>query len=140
MIPPQSLPLPPPRQSCRSATGPAGGWDPAGYGPCSAAALGLLAVALSLSGLLLVLVPQRLAQRPARQGVIVLHLDRSGGLRLWNQPLPATALMPLLQRAARTTNPPVLRLRPDREVPWRTVQVLAGELERLPLSLELQLP
>jgi hypothetical protein len=105
-----------------------------------AVALSGLGVGLALATLLLVLVPQRLAQRPARQGVIVLHLDPLGRLRLWNQPINAAALMPLLQRAARDPSRPRLRLQPAAGVPWGRVQALASELERLPLPLELQLP
>lgn len=105
-----------------------------------AVALGGLGVGLVLATLLLMLVPQRLAQRPARQGVIVLHLDPLGRLRLWNQPIAATALMPLLERAARDPSRPRLRLLPASGVPWGRVQALASELERLPLPLELQLP
>ena len=105
-----------------------------------ATALSAMAVGLALATLLLVLVPQRLAQRPARQGVIVLHLDPEGRLRLWNQPIAPGALRPLLQRAARDPRPPRLRLRPAAGVPWGRVQALVSELETLPLPLELQLP
>ncbi len=105
-----------------------------------ATALAGMAVGLALAALLLVLIPQRLAQRPARQGVIVLHVDPRGRLRLWNQPIAPATLMPLLQRAARDPRRPRLRLRPDAGVPWGRVQALAAELERLPLALELQLP
>ena len=105
-----------------------------------AVALSGLAVGLALATLLLVLVPQRLAQRPARQGVIVLHVDPQERLRIWNQPIAAATLMPLLQRAARDPRRPRLRLQPAAGVPWGRVQALASELERLPLPLELQLP
>jgi hypothetical protein len=105
-----------------------------------AIALAGLGVGLALATLLLVVVPQRLAQRPAREGVIVLHLDPLGRLRLWNQPITAAALMPLLQRAASDPRRPRLRLQPAAGVPWGRVQALATELERLPLPLELQLP
>jgi len=103
-------------------------------------ALGAMGVGLALVALLLVLIPQRVAQRPAGQGVIVLHLDRFGGMRLWNQPIATAALVPLLQRAAREPRRPRLRLQPDDGVPWGQVQALAAELETLPLPLELQLP
>lgn len=111
-------------------------WD----GGLEAVGVAGLGVALALAGLLLVLVPQRLAQRPAGEGVIVLRVDPLGRLRLWNQPIAGTALMPLLQRAARDPRRPRLRLRPDPGVPWGRVQALAAELETLPLPLELQLP
>lgn len=99
-----------------------------------------LSVGLAVSGLLLVLLPQRLAQRPAARGVIVLQLDPLGRLRLWNQPIDAASLMPLLQRAARDPRRPRLRLQPEPGVPWGRVQALAVQLETLPLPLELQLP
>jgi len=104
------------------------------------ASLGAMAVALALAALLLDLVPQRLAQRPARQGVIVLHLAADGRLRLWNQPLSPAQLLPLLNRAARDPRRPRLRLKPDAGVPWGRVQALAAQLESLSLPLELQLP
>lgn len=105
-----------------------------------ATALSALATAFVLVALLIILVPQRLAQRPARQGVIVLHLDPQGRLRLWNQPISAAALMPVLQRAARDPRRPRLRLLPDPRVPWGQVQALANAFDHLSLPLELQLP
>lgn len=131
---PSPYPSPPPwRSGSRSPAVP-----PLRSG--DAAALAALSTALCLATLLVLLVPQRLAQRPARQGVIVLHLDPQGRLRLWNQPISAAALMPLLNRAARDPRRPRLRLQPDPRVPWGQVQALAAQLDGLSLPLELQLP
>ena len=99
-----------------------------------------LAVALAAGSLLLLLVPQRLAQRPLRQGIVVVRVDPAGRLRLWNQPITAAELRPLLQRAARQPRRPRLRLQPDPRVSWGQAQALVAELEQLPLPLELQLP
>lgn len=104
--------------------------------PC----LGLLTVLLALAGLLLVLVPQRMAQRPARSGVIVIHLERSGGLRLWHQPIREAELFPLLERAVRDRRGATLRLVSDAEVPWGRVQAIADRARAFPYPLELQLP
>ena len=99
-----------------------------------------LAVALALAGVLLVLVPQRLAQRPVRQGVITLHLDQGGRLRLWNQPIRQSDLLPLLRRALDRRPSLRLRLVPAPSVSWGSVQAFAASLESLPVALELQLP
>jgi len=113
-----------------------GPWQPS----LAAISQGSLAVVLALAGLLLVLVPQRIAQRPGRAGVIVVHLERRGGLRLWNQPIHEASLFPLLRRASRDRRPLRLRLVSDAEVPWGRVQALAAQLRGLPFPLELQLP
>jgi len=105
-----------------------------------AMALAGTGVALAAATLLLVLLPQRLAQRPAARGVIVLHLDPLGRLRLWNQPVDRAALQAVLQKAGRDPGRPRLRLQPQPGVPWGQVQAVAAELETLPLPLELQLP
>jgi biopolymer transport protein ExbD len=106
-------------------------------------ALGLLSVALCATCLALVVIPQRLAQRPAAEGVIALHLDAQGQLRVWNQPIRPQDLAPLLTRAkapAPLPSGPILRLIPDAGVPWGVVQQLVSRLEKNGLELELQLP
>ena len=109
-------------------------------GRLAALALGVSALATALCGLGLglLLLPQRLLQRPLQQGVVSLHLEPSGSLRLYNQPLPAADLADVLatvrNRGAR------LRLIPDPDTPWATVQRQALLLERAALPLELQLP
>jgi len=105
-----------------------------------ATSLGLLTVILAFSGLLLVLIPQRIAQRPGQAGVIVVHLERSGGLRLWNQPISEASLFPLLWRGVRDRRPLQLRLITDAGVPWGRVQDIAARARALPVPLELQLP
>ena len=106
-------------------------------------AMGMLSAALAAIFLALVVIPQRLAQRSAAQGVIALHLDARGQLRVWNQPIRPGDLAPLLSRAQSRTQrqpPPVLRLIPDAAVPWGVVQQLVSRLESNGLDLELQLP
>ena len=111
-------------------------WQPA----VEAASLGLLSAVLAAAGLMLVLIPQRIAQRPGRAGVIVVHLERTGGLRLWNQPIAEVTLFPLLWRASRNLRPLKLRLITDADVPWARVQAIASQARALPIPLELQLP
>jgi biopolymer transport protein ExbD len=108
-----------------------------------AVALGLVSVALCATCLALVVIPQRMAQRAAAEGVIALHLDAEGQLRIWNQPIRPQDLGPLLKRAkapAPLPSSPVVRLIPDAGVPWGVVQQLVSRLESNGLELELQLP
>ena len=106
----------------------------------AAMALGISAMATALCGLGLglLLLPQRLLQRPLQQGVVSLHLEPSGSLRLYNQPLRAAegawVLAAPRRRGAR------LRLIPDPATPWASVQRQALQLDRAALPLELQLP
>lgn len=106
-------------------------------------AVGLVSVGLCAICLALVVIPQRLAQLAALDGVIALHLDAQGQMRVWNQPIRPQDLAPLLMRA-RAPGPlpakPVLRLIPDAAVPWGVVQQLVSRLESSGLELELQLP
>ena len=106
-------------------------------------AMGLVSIALCATCLALVVIPQRLAQRTALEGVIALHLDAQGQLRVWNQPIRPQDLGPLLMRAqapGTRATAPVLRLIPDAGVPWGVVQQLVSRLENNGLDLELQLP
>ena len=105
-----------------------------------ALALGALATGLTLLTLALILVPQRLAQRPASQGIVSLRLAADGQLRLWNQPIHSGQLIPMLRRLEAGQGRPTVRLVPDRDVPWGAVQQLMGRLGRTDLPLELQLP
>jgi hypothetical protein len=107
-------------------------------------ALGLALVGTGLAVLTtaLVVVPQRIAQRPAQQGVLALNLDRTGQLRLWNRLVRAQEVAELLATAKH--DPPqgqaVLRLIPDPAVPWGVVRQAAAALETSVVPLELQLP
>ena len=101
--------------------------------PLDALALGVLATALATAGLALLLIPQRIAQRPATTGVMTLRLDRNGQLWLWNQPIRAAELSELLRRAAQ--RPVRLRLVPDGDVAWGSVQQLVSQLATTPLPL-----
>jgi biopolymer transport protein ExbD len=102
--------------------------------------LGLMAVALATAALALSLFPQRLAQRPAAQAVVALHLNGQGQLRLWNQPIQPQQLPGLLAQATRRNANLRLRLLPDASVPWGVVQHLISQLEPSGLPLEVQLP
>jgi biopolymer transport protein ExbD len=117
-------------------TDPNGPWLPS----LDALALGAMATGLALMTLALILVPQRLAQRPASQGIVSLHLAADGQLRLWNQPVPSGKLASVLKRLETGQGQPTVRLVPDRDVAWGTVQTLMERLGRTDLPLELQLP
>ena len=106
------------------------------------AALAWAAVAVALCGLTLglLLLPQRLRQRPMSEGVIAVHLETGGRLRLWNQPVSSAALSTVLAAAARRRPLPRLRLVPDPQVPWGEVRRALVFLDRGALPLELQLP
>ncbi len=101
-----------------------------------------LGLALSLVLLALVTVPQRRAQRPGGEGVLALHLEADGALRLWNRRLSDDELSTLLRQAARRPGPPPrLRLIPAAAVPWGAVrerlEALASHDGALPVELQL---
>lgn len=104
--------------------------------------LALVGTALAALTTALVVLPQRVAQRPGGQGVVAVYLDGAGTLRLWNRPIRAQELVELLNH--RASGPVeaqgVLRLIPDRRVPWGVVRQVAAGLENTGLPLELQLP
>lgn len=97
---------------------------------------------VSLCGLAaaLLLLPQRLLQRPMAEGVIVVHVEPGGRLRLWHQPVTPATLGRFLAAAARRQPPPRLRLVPDPQLPWGDVRQAMALLDRGALPLELQLP
>jgi len=103
-------------------------------------ALGLMASGLAVLTLAFSLIPQRLVQRPASAGVILLRLDARGQLRLWNHPVAPQELAEVLGRLAQQRSDLRLRLVSDPQVPWGVVQQLVAQLETSPLPLELQLP
>lgn len=103
-------------------------------------ALGALSLFLAAALVALLLVPQRLAQRPARAGVITLLLAADGSLRLWNRPVTPQELAAVLRRAASREPPPVVRLIPDPALRWASLRQVVSRLEQTPLELELQLP
>lgn len=124
-------------------------------GFADAIGLNLVATLLAMLAVALVVLPQRLAQRPGSEGVLALHLDAQGTLRLWNRPVHARELLELLQSRAGNGSQPsaanrsaapalgpdaVLRLIPDPGVPWGVVRQVAEGLEATGLPLELQLP
>jgi biopolymer transport protein ExbD len=105
-----------------------------------AAAVGLWAVGLALVGVVCLLVPQRIAQRPAARGVMTIQMNRAGALRVWNQPIATSSLPGLLQRAEQRSPGVRIRLVPDADVPWGMVQAVVERLEAPKRNLELQLP
>lgn len=107
--------------------------------PPEALAASLCSLLLCLLATALVVLPQRLAQRPAAVGVVALALAVDGQLRLWNRPLPAGDL-PALLSEARARDGVILRLLPEPGVPWGAVQAMLSRLEASGLSVELQLP
>lgn len=123
--------------------------------PCPAVAppaltvlvLGLLSTLATGLALLVILCSQIVAQRPASQGVMELHLGRGGELRLWHQPIRPQDLPRVLERARRSSTsggPLVVRLVPQPDVPWGVVNGLLARLQppSAPNSwiLQLQLP
>jgi biopolymer transport protein ExbD len=104
-------------------------------------ALGLMSCGLCLLMAALISVPQRLGQRSSAQGVLSLHLQADGRLRLWNRPVQEKELRAMLaardELQARAWR---LRLIPDRALPWGVVQERVASLEKSGLALELQLP
>jgi hypothetical protein len=111
-------------------------WPLAVLGPACAS------MALTLGAAALIVVPQRLAQRPALEGVLSLRLRVDGSVAVGNRPLPAAMLPALVAAAARQPQPPRLRLRlvPDPNVPWQQVQLWVRRLGAANLELEVQLP
>ena len=107
-------------------------------------ALGLALVSAGLAVLTtaLVVVPQRIAQRPAQRGVLALNLDPTGQLRLWNRQVRAQEVAELLGGSMDQPQKgqAVLRLIPDPAVPWGVVRQVAAALETSGVPLELQLP
>lgn len=104
--------------------------------------LSMVSTALAVLSVALVVVPQRIAQNPAQRGILALHLDAGGQLRLWNRPVRSQELAELLPRITDRPNRrrAVLRLIPDPAVPWGVVRQAAVGLEASGVSLELQLP
>ena len=92
-------------------------------------------VGVSLCGLV-----AGLLQRPMAEGVIAVHLEPGGRMRLWHQPITPAALSGFLAAAARRQPPPRLRLVPDPQLPWGEVRRAMALLDRASLPLELQLP
>lgn len=113
-------------------------------GPISAAEqalwLGLLGAALGLFSLALLLLPQQLVQAPAHRGVVVLHLEADGRLRLWNRSVMPSQLPALLQEARRINGQARVRLIPSPTTSWGLVQRFLPLLDASALPFEVQLP
>jgi hypothetical protein len=108
--------------------------------PLAAGLQALLAAGLCGFALALLLLPQRILQRPLSQGVISLHLAADGQLRLWHQPVRRPELTAFLKATAQRRPGSRLRVIPDPQVNWGRLRRLLRELEAGPRPLELQLP
>ena len=97
-------------------------------------------LAVSALALGLLVLPQRLAQRPMARGVLSLQLQADGGLRLWNQPVTEGQVLLLARKAAARPGWQRLRLVPDPGTPRGRVLRLIDVLDDGGLPLELQLP
>lgn len=102
--------------------------------------MAVTSVALSLVAAALLVVPQRLAQRPLLEGVLTVGLAGDGSLTVGTRVLPASALPALVSAASRRSLPPRVRLLPAPDVPWQEVRRLLRRLESTGRDLELQLP
>lgn len=102
--------------------------------------LGLLVTALGLFSLALLLLPQQLAQAPAHRGVVVLHLEADGRLRLWNRSVQPRQLPALLQEARRINAQARVRLIPSPTTSWGLVQRFLPLLDASALPFDVQLP
>lgn len=112
-----------------------------------AIALGLLSMSLTLFLSVTIFCAQKVAQRPATEGVMTVHLGRHGDLRVWNQPIRPHELSGLLERAtvrSLASNRLVVRLIPDPTLPWGTIHRMLMRLQPHPHAqrwiLQLQLP
>lgn len=110
-------------------------------------ALALLSTGLTALAVWSMLWSQRVAQKPASEGVMTFHLGRRGELRLWNQPIRPQDLPGLLDRAQSRTavsQTMVVRLIPDPQVPWGVTRQVLSRLQPTPPErhwiLQLQLP
>ena len=102
--------------------------------------LSLLGLAMGLFSLAMLLLPQQLAQAPAHQGLLVLHLEADGSLRLWNRAVSPQQLPGLLREAGRLNDRVRVRLVPSPTTPWGLVQRFLPLLEVSALPFEIQLP
>ncbi|MCP9883560.1 hypothetical protein KBY97_00265 [Synechococcus sp. ATX 2A4] len=102
--------------------------------------LALLGAALGLFSLTLLLLPQQLAQAPAHRGLVVLHLEADGRLRLWNRSVNPSQLPALLQEARRINAQARVRLIPSATTSWGLVQQFLPLLDASALPFEVQLP
>jgi hypothetical protein len=113
----------------------------------TAMGMGLLSTMVCGVALLAIVLGQMVAQRPAFEGVMVVHLSRRGELRLWNQPIRAQD-MPVVLDKLRNRHPRapslLVRVVPEHEVPWGVVHRVIHHLRPTRPSdtwtLQLQLP
>jgi len=100
----------------------------------------VVSLCLTLGATAMLLFPQWQQQRPASDGVIVIHLAADGGLRLWNQPIERSMIPALLARLNRLDPDTRIRLSLAPQVSWGIVQDLIPFFDPSPLDVDLQLP
>lgn len=107
----------------------------------------MASAALTTAALWGIVCSQIVAQKPASQGVMTVHLSKEGHLRLWNQPIRPQDLPLLLERGAHPSSGAsrlVVRLIPDPQVPWGVIHRMLSVLQPNPpqrsWTLQLQLP
>jgi hypothetical protein len=94
--------------------------------------LSLFTTTICATALMAVVLPQKLAQKTATEGVMTVYLSRTGELRLWNQPVSPNHLLPLLERGVARSQPggqAIVRLIPEAEVPWGVIQTMVRHLQ-----------
>jgi hypothetical protein len=101
---------------------------------------GVLAAGMAGFSLALLLLAQRMVQRPLHQAVVSLHVDAGLALRLWHQPIQRRELAPFLRATASRHPGSRLRVIPDPQVNWGKLRRLLQDLQQGPLPVDLQLP
>lgn len=109
--------------------------------------LSLLTTTFTAAALIGFVVSQRIAQRPAADGVMTVSMNQFGDLRLWNQPITPHDLPILLRNGAARSQAEgqlIVRLIPAPELPWGLVRAMVDQLQPSThsnrWSLQLQLP
>ena len=100
----------------------------------------VVSLCLTLGATAMLLFPQWQQQRPASDGLIVIHLAADGGLRLWNQPIERSMIPALLTRLNRLDPDTRIRLSLAPQVSWGIVQDLIPFFDSSSLDVDLQLP
>lgn len=100
----------------------------------------VVSLCIALVATALLLLPQWQQQQAASDGVIVIHLEADGGLRLWNQPIEPLMLPALIARLNRLDPGTRIRLSLAPQVSWGLVQDLIPFFNSSSLDVDLQLP
>ena len=100
----------------------------------------VMAVVAAAGALAVLLVPQWQRQRPALAGIVNVHLQPDGTLRLWNTPVAAAQLPSLLPKGRQRFPAARVRLVPAPQVSWGEVQSVLLQLDPIDSDVELELP